>query len=275
MGNGRNALQDGVNTKSNRLYVFTADGLSISKGDVLNTTFIHKFGNTPDFDTADGSVYIWDGANDGGIDQMQYTFSIIADIDSLSSSNAGDTQNIEVQGLDANYNLVIQTITLTGQTRVPLDTNLIRVFRLKNVSSSDIAGQVYCYVNTAIATGIPVDKTKVRALINGNNNQTLMSIYTIPAGKTGYMQNWYATTAGASKTSNYIISLYARPFGEVFQLKHLSAISDAGTSSYKHEYKEPEKFTEKTDIIMKAEMTAVGGTEASISAGFAIVLIDN
>ena len=103
----------------------SGSGLSIAKGDVDGYSFIHKFGAVPDFDTADAEVTVWDGADDGGIDEMDYTYSATAAIDSLSSSDNGDTQDISVQGLDSNYDLVTQTITLTGQTRKALDTDLI------------------------------------------------------------------------------------------------------------------------------------------------------
>lgn len=253
-----------------------SSGLSIAQGNVTGASFIHKFGNAPDFDTSDGEVDIWDGAEDGEpYEAMTYTFSTIADIDSLSSESTNDTQNIEIQGLDADYNLVTQTIQLSGQTRVPLSTNLIRVFRLKNVSSTNLVGHVFCFINTTLSGGIPTTPANIRAVIHPDNNQTEMAIYTIPAGKTGYMNSWYASTSGSSKNSNYLIKLKARSNGGVFQLKHKSAIADNSTSSYQHNYLQPEIFIEKTDIIMTAEMLAAGATGASISAGFEIVLIDN
>lgn len=263
-------------TNSGNLRITDAEsGLAIAKGDVANTTFIHKFGNAPDFDTGDGIVTIWDGADSGGVDEMDYIYSTTADIDSLSSSAAGDTQDVEVQGLDTNYALVTQTITLTGQTRKALDTDLIRIFRVVNVGATDNAGTIYCYVNTALSSGVPIDTTQVRALVHIGNNQTLMAVYTIPAGKTGYMRDWFASIAGANKTSNYLIELRARPFGQVFQLKHTSSLSDVGTSYQQHKYEEPEVFAEKTDIEIRVQATAAGVTAASISAGFDIVLIDN
>ena len=67
--------------------------------------------------------------------------------------------------------------------------------------------------------------------------------------------------------------LYARPFGQVFQLKHRGAIDDTGTSTYQHTYVEPEVFAAKTDIEMTTEMTASGASEAAIAAGFDIVLV--
>jgi len=252
-----------------------SSGLSIAKGDVTNTTFIHKFGKAPDFDTGDGEVTIWDGADDAKAAQMQYQYSATADIDSISSSNNGDTQDVEIQGLDSNWDLVTQTVTLTGQTRKALSTNLIRVFRMTNVGSTDIAGDVYCYVNSAITLGVPDDSTKVRAVINSSNNQTSMAIYTIPRLKTGYMRDWYAAIAGSLKSTNYVVSLFARPTGEVFQLKHQSAISEGGTSTYKHEYKEPEVFEAKTDLEIRVSITAGGVTGAALAAGFDIVLVDN
>jgi len=252
-----------------------SNGLSIAKGDVTGESFIHKFGNAPDFDTADGVVSVWDGADDGGIDQMEYQYSTTADIDTISSSNAGDTQDIEIQGLDTNWNVVTQTISLNGQSQVNLTTDLIRVFRMKNVDTTDNAGHIYCYVNGTATAGVPDTPGDVRAIIQPGNNQTLMALYSIPAGYTGYMRDWYASTSGANKTSNYPIEVRARSFGGVFQLKHLSAISDNGSSHVQHDYTEPEVFQEKTDIELRASMTAVGGTAGSVSAGFDLVLIEN
>jgi len=264
-------------TASGNLRVTDAEsGLAIAKGDVANTGFVHKFGNAPDFDTADGDVTVWDGADDGTAwENMVYDYSITADIDSISSENNSDTQDLEIQGLDTNYNIVTQTITLTGQARKALNTSLIRVFRMKNVGSSNTAGHVFCYVNGAITLGVPDDASTIRAIIQPGNNQTLMAVYTVPAGVTGYMRDWYASISGANKSSNYTVKILARPFGGVFQLKHISALADTGTSAYQHLYEEPEIFPQKTDIEIKVSSASVGTTAASFSAGFDIVLVNN
>lgn len=249
--------------------------LDISRGTLDGYSFIHKFGQAPDFDTADNEIHIWDGADDAGINQMTYTFATGATIDSISSADDTDVVDIEVQGLDSAYTLTVQTITLSGQTRVALDTNLTRVFRMKNVGSADLSGDTYCYENTALTDGVPDDKTKIKAVIQNGNNQTLMCIYTIPAGKTGYLYEWDASTAGASKSSQYIIRVKARPFGQVFQLKHISSISDTAGNTYTHEYKPPTVYSEKTDFVITVQATEAGATGASVAASFDLILIDN
>ena len=270
-------------TESENLRVTDAEsGLAIAKGDVVGTSFIHKFGEAPDFDSTDGIVTIWDGADDGvlGGGAMVYTYSSTADIGLISSSNAGDTQDIEIQGLDTNGDLVTQTITLTGQTDVDISgvggTDLKRVFRMINRNSSDLAGVVYLRTNGSTQTaGVPDTANTVRAIINNGNNQTLMAIYTVPAGKTGYMRDWYAATAGGNRSSNYKIRLKARPDGEVFQLKHTSAVAENGTSAYQHDYNEPEVFSAGTDIEMTVATTDTPITGAAVSGGFDIVLVNN
>ena len=259
-----------------------SSGLAIAEGNVTGKTFVHKFGEAPDFDQADGEVTMWDGANDAlfsGSPPMVYTFSSSADIGLISSSDAGDGQTIEMQGLDSDFNLVVQTITLNGQTDVDISAtgiDLIRVFRLKNIGATDIAGVVYVRINGSAQTdGVPDAANTVRAIINNGNNQTLMAVYTVPNGKTGYMRSWFAATAGASRNSEYKIKIKARPPGQVFQVKHTSAISDTGTSKDNHPYVEPEIFVAKTDIIMTAEMLLNAATQAEISSGFDMVLVDD
>ena len=273
-----NATADGDLTISDN-----SSGLSIAEGNVTGKTFVHKFGEAPDFDQADGEVTMWDGANDAlfaGSPPMTYTFSSSADIGLISSSDNGDTQEIEIQGLDTDFNLVIQTITLTGQTDVDMSavggTDLIRVFRMKNIGSTDIAGVVYIRTNGSAQTnGVPNTVNTVRAIINNGNNQTLMAVYTVPNGKTGYMRSWFAATAGANRSSEYKIKIKARPEGQVFKVKHSSAISDEGTSKDNHPYIEPEVFAAKTDIIMAVTMLLSAATQADISGGFDIVLVDD
>jgi hypothetical protein len=249
-----------------------SSGLAIAEGNVTDKDFIHKFGFAPDFDTTDGEVTVWDGAEDGvAWEQMVYQYSTTADIDYLSS-NGSDYQPIQVDGLASDYSYTTQTITLQGTTPVSLTTNLIRVFRLINMGNVDLAGHVFCWVSGGGDTGgVPDVTTDIRAMIQPGNNQTEMAIFTVPVGEQGFMRDWFASAAGASRNSNYIIKLYARPFGQVFQLKHRSAISDTGSSYIQHKYEEPEVFEAKTDIEMTVEMTAAGATQAAISGGFDIV----
>lgn len=265
----------GISDNENLFVTDAENGLAIAKGIVTGSTFVHKFGDTPDFDTGDGEVVVWDGANDGASDLMTYTYSATADIDRIVSSSAADTQDIEIQGLDTNLDLVTQTVTLTGQTGATLSTSLKRVFRMKNVGSVDIAGRVYCYVNVTTTAGVPDTLTNIRAEIDDGNNQSLMAVYTIPNGKTGYMRSWFASTAGAKKVTNFVIRVKSRPLGQVFQIKHISAISDSASSSINHVYIEPEVFAAGTDIELTAEITEAAITAASVSAGFDLVLVDD
>lgn len=112
---------------------------------------------------------------------------------------------------------------------------------------------------------------KVGAISTIGNNQTLMAVYTIPAGVTGYMRDYYLSIAKKTASSSEA-RLMARPFGQVFQVKHRISVHSTGTSAYAHTFTEPEVFAEKTDIFIEADTDAVA---VAISAGFDIVLVDN
>ena len=249
----------------------TEFGLEVARGNVTGTTFIHKFGEVENIDDGIGFIDIWDG---GSVNDAlrTYEFSSGADINRLSSSDDTDTQDIEIQGLDVDHNLVTQTITLTGQTPVALTTSLIRVFRMKNVGTVDNAGDIYCFENITTTLGVPDTITNTRAIIQVGNNQTLMAIYTIPNGKTGYMCAFYLSLAGR-KDQNSDMHLLFRASGSVFQLKHSSSILSTGTSHLQHRYDIPETGLEaKTDIIMKADSSKADGV---VSGGFDLILIDD
>lgn len=246
-------------------------GASLSLGDIECLATVNKFGESPSIDIADGLVDIWNFPT-----QKTYTFSSVADIDSISSSDAGDNQNIEIRGLDSNWDKTIQTIALNGQNRVALTTNLIRVPRLKNVGNTVLAGNVYCYPNTAITGGVPDDTTKVRAFIligvSVGDNQTLMAIYTIPNAKTGLLVRYYAAAYLATASAS-LVRMYRREFGGVFQVKETIAINTVGSTFVERPYHPTyPRIPARTDIVMKANSTV---DNVAIGAGFDLILKDN
>lgn len=253
---------------------FLADrisGLEIAKGEVPRHSFMNKFGHALQINIADGFVDVWDGA-DGTLATgkiPRYTYSDMADIDSLSSSSASDLVLVRVCGLDTNWNMVTQTVTLNGQARVSLPTPLIRVWRMNNIGSSDLVGEVYCYVNGDITDGHPDNPADVRAIIKGAYNQTLMALFTIPNGMTGYLDYLDAyTSQGKDQLSD--VELRFRPFGEVFQLKR--PIPVGGGSPAMRPFRYPEIAVEKTDIAIRADTNKDDG---SVAAGFDLALVDN
>jgi len=254
--------------------LLNGSGLNIARGLSPKTSFVHKFGSASDFDIDAGIITVWDGANDALGLAFAYTYSATADITQITSSSASDTEIIEVQGLNSAYELVIQNVTLTGTTAAILETPLIRVFRMKNIGSADMVGTVYLTVSGAgyAAAGVPDTANEIRAMLSIGENQTLMALYTCPANKTCYLCSFYASTSSAIKTSAHIIRLKVRPFGQVFQTKHVASIIANGVGHFIHPYMVPEKISAKSDIEMRANTDS---NVAGVSAGFDLIVIDD
>lgn len=239
--------------------------LDVVRGNVPGYSYLEKFGENPDVDTATVPEDIWDY---GGL----YTFSTEADITTISSSSADDSQTLTVIGLDSNWLPVTQVKALNGQSKVTLDTPLVRVYRMYNSGSANFVGTIYCYVDGAITAGVPNVSTTVRAVITPGNNQTLMAIYTIPAGKTGYLVSESFTVSKGVTASFADFARYVREFGGVFQVKHdASAGSESGGHTRPHPF--PTPLPAKSDIICRC--TAASSNNMGISAEFDILLIDN
>lgn len=237
----------------------------VAEGRVEGYSTIEKFGENPSITTSTDPADIWDG---GGL----YNFSTDADIDRLSSSDDGDTQLIVIYGLDSNWEESIQFITLTGQTPTPLTTSLIRVYRMINLGTTDIAGDVYCFVNGAVSLGIPDDLSDVRAMIRNGNNQTLMAIYTIPGNKTGYLYSGYISLSRSSPSSaSAEFTARARPYGGVFSVKARTTCISTGNSSWERNYPFPAALPPRTDILLRCEVVSAS---IGASGGYTLLLRD-
>ena len=232
-----------------------AAGFDDAKSSVL------KFGRNQSMSTGVREE-IWDGT---GV----YPYPATADITHIKAVASGDEGlNIEIQGLDINYALVVQTKALDGadsSTLVALDTPLLRVFRKDIDDSTNAVNNIQC-LNAAGSV--------VYSQISTPFNQTLMALYTVPAGVTAYLTRYYCQIN--KKTNAAIeVEVYVRPFGKVFQLKHNGVIASGGDAHWDFNYlptSPPLKIEEKSDIKITGLASAAG---VDCSAGFDLILIDN
>jgi len=205
-----------------------------------------------------------------------HTYSTLADIDSISSDNAGDIHDIIIVGLDVNYNPVAaQTVTLNGQTRVAIPIALFRVTVIYNATSTATAGMLWVYVNTALTAGKPTDLTKIRKSMHRvggsagadvSNEISTSSSSTIPAGKTGYIVFGKMSVSDAKALE---LTFWVRLEGGVFQLVHHMDVKD---NNYDYFFKLPGKAFEKSDIEVRA---SVGAGTADVAVAYDIILVDN
>jgi hypothetical protein len=242
--------------------------LQVSQFLVPNTEVIDKFGINPLVETG-GSEDIWEF---GGI--YNYDADGTAPILYLSSSNSLDTVTIIVAGLDINGSAVEQAVKLNGQTNVTLSTPLWRAFRLSNNSTVPVIGIVYCHTDAAPVAGVPA-ASNVRAIINDGNNQTLMSLYTIPKDKVGFLYRGEVGVAyegGAAALAEFATIQYqSRRFGKVFTVKKEFSLIVGGTSIHTDKRSFPDIIPELTDIkITAVEVSANMGLWAT----FDIIIYD-
>lgn len=136
-----------------------------------------KFGKHLDLDTADGQATVWTLGSRAGSENETYVTTNA--IDTISSSDAGDTQEVFIEGhtvsgtgASSQFTFVTQTATLNGQNKVTLSTPLARVSRAYNNDLSTFAGDIFIYEDTTISAGVPSDFTKAHMEIRGTIGDT-------------------------------------------------------------------------------------------------------
>lgn len=237
--------------------------LQVSRGQIQGHRNVTVFGFNPDVDTT--QVTVWPLAS-------QIPFPAAALQMTVSSTSANDTsagtgaRTIVVQGLDANFNEVSETVTLNGQTAVTMTASLLRVnymYVATAGSSNGAAGDIY--IGTGVVTaGVPAT---VYDIIKFDYNNTTTGSYTIPAGHKGYISQGLFS-AGQSGGSNPVQGrlLTNGPDG----IHHTAAVTTVnnGVADYVFEY--PIEIPEKTTV----EATAVGtSNNNSVSSMFIILLV--
>jgi len=232
-------------------------GLSIVRGEVPGISSVNKFGLNTNIGTS-GLEDIWDA---GGT----YVFPAWgnADIVKIRSSVDTDVEQIEIHGLNVKGTAVICRPTLQGTALVTLGTALWRCNLMTNIGTANIAGNVQL-VSAGGGTAY--------AQITAGHNHSLSAIYTIPAGKKGYLTNFEASLDGL--TLDYTVSgrLQARSFGGVFKTMHTFSVDAVGGQEIRKYWNRPDEFDAKTDIKV---MAASSSDDGELHATFDLILVDN
>ena len=245
--------------------------LQIARGQIAWHNPLFKFGNNAT--VGDSLETIW---AEGGL----YSYLTEATVLKVSSSSTDDTsagtgaRTVQLYGLDGDYNEINELVTLNGQTAVNTTQSFLRINRMvvRSAGSGGAnAGVIYAGTGT-VTTGVPAN---VYASINGvaGSNQTLMALWTVPAGYTAYLLQYDVSNGTTSNTPAVCkLILAVRPYGEVFQSKDVKSLT---TGMHVEEtFSVPQKITEKSDIEVRAISSSASVT-FDISAAFEIVYIKN
>ena len=158
----------------------------VSRGLVSGATPVNIFGYQASVGTS--FIPVWENTT-------AYTYPASATTMLLWSSSASDTAvQIFIEGLDASYNPITETLTLTnGTTGVTTVNSYLRVNRISVVNTVNPVG----IINLGNA-----GKTIQYAEIGVGAGKSQMAIYTVPNGYTFYLTRVQATSNQVGNVSS-------------------------------------------------------------------------
>jgi hypothetical protein len=240
--------------------------LQVARGQITMHSSFCQFGINTAVGTANETV--WIGSN-------TYTFPSSASVLKISSSSASDTsagtgaRTVQIQGLDANYEAVSETVSLNGQTEVNTTNSYIRVNKMIVLTAGTggtSVGNIYAGTGTVTA-GVPavvVNQTGILA------NETESGFYTVPAGYTAFINMWTMSSGNTTADEWTRFTLRIRPLGGVFGIKAQYHIPASGIYECVAAY--PLPIPEKADLEILA---ATSDGSASASTQLQLMLIKN
>ena len=203
----------------------------VAKGNIFNEKAVNIFG----INRAVGTAYetIWD-------DSGSYAYPPSALIMSVVSTSASDTMDVLVDGLDADYNILQEIVTLTGTVAVNTTNAFFRINSLVILGGENVGG--ISASNAAV----------VYAFIGALLGVSQSSVYTVPAGHSFYLFRIdvnSATTAG----NKY---LYIRNVVTTNGRTIRASEATFSVSQVSYDRQVPFKIVEKSDFSFEAKSSS-------------------
>lgn len=227
--------------------------LQVARDQITGHYRVHKFGFNALINETEETIW------DVGALYAYPSAAVKMTATSTDGANDEDVQ-VTIQGLDADYNQISETVTLNGSGTQETNSFFLRVFRAFIEGSQEPSGTINI-TNTGTTY----------ARITLGDNQTLMCVWTVPAGYTAYLLQKDVTCLTESNNKFGTFRLVSRKLGGVFKTHDKFSLENAHTEIA---YSTPLPISEKTDI----EVRAVGSSSNSalhVSAALDIIYIKN
>ena len=244
-----------------------ASNIPIAGGFVDGYSAIHKFGRNPNVGNIPETIWMYGGIYqylDVGSDSTVYAYSASSD-DGPGNDGA---HTVTVQGLDNDFNPIEETITVNGAAST---ASFLRVYRAFVATAGVLAANDGDIIISTAAAGGGTVLADIGVIGSGTTTglgQTQLALYTIPAGKTGYLTTW---NVGVSPMNNAVtVTLNSRELDGSAPFRSRDIMDIVGGYTTQN-YSIPIRFPEKTDI----EVRGTGDTGSVISSSFDIILVDN
>ena len=192
------------------------------------------------------------------------------DIDSIVSSDGSDVQTINIEGhtlSGSDLTFVAQSATLTGQMGATLTTPLYRASRMYNTGTTDFAGTVRAYEDTALSGGEPIDTTKIHLTATGDKNQTEKAATSFESDTYAIITSMYVSV-NLKTTGAVDFNFQMREFGKVWRSIFEISAHSQGNAGF-HHFQPYRIIKPNTDVRVIAKASANG---IECAAGFSAVL---
>lgn len=233
----------------------------VALGLVPGHQWVNITGTNPDIDTGADET-IW---NAGGI----FVFPPAAELFTVTSDDPNDTllgsgaQTVRLTGLDGDHNAQIEDLDMDGLGGVTSTLPFIHIQRV-DVLTAGVTEE-----NEGEISVIGVDSSLLVALFNAGVNNSSLSHYIVPAGKTAYI---YQVALSAHRTANTTASFTLKVKAPPSVLFHTEQIMGTGPGSFLHVLGAPLPIPEKSQLLIFANVTA-NNTACSVS--YELMLVDN
>ena len=226
--------------------------LNVAMGKVRGASTVHKFGAVPAMSQSQTGT-VWD-KNDTVYPWASWSTAGVITAAIADASDNGKV--VTILGLDNDFNEVSDTITLSSTATVAGTTEFRRVFRAYISTGENNVGDI-----SFTKGGVDVLK------ITATKGQTLMAIYTIPAGKTGYLYRGVCTAQSSADGSGHMFVRYENE--TAFRIAHSFEVAGAG-GQYDYDFSFPIRIPEKSDIDLRLTTRSNNGR---YTAAFDLLLL--
>lgn len=229
--------------------------LQVARGKIKGATAIHKFGAVPSL-SINTTGTVWD------VNDTVYPWSAFDTPGVLVASQADPLDNgkvITVIGLDENWVEISEDFTLSSAAAVTGTKTFRRVYR------------AFIKTGTNNVADINITRGGTTVLrIRATRGQTLMTIYTVPDGYTGYMYKGVCTAQAGADASGFMMVRY-NTIGQAFRVGHSFEVNGNG-GEYEYNFAFPVKIPQHSDIDVRLTTRSNNGR---FTAAFDMLLLKN